>query len=274
MGNILKNCVLALSVIAAGASAKGLYLEGSLGIAKANYIEQERSRRLRLAEDHVNECLGNEDCKDTGPSGDYALRDRVEYVGYGPALDLKVGRGWQKLALFGVVQWTYTEGYHDFDCYVASEPVEYDGGDDDIYAFHSHFAEYKDYLRYSELRSLSTRLFLGTGFTYFPFAKEDTPLTGFHAGASFGFSVIETQVEEEKTGKEKNGIVDRNHGAMEISTLTQSIAFDIGHTWALNEKWNMGAALTAAFENPVESEKEYSMFNLHTIWAGLRFVRK
>jgi hypothetical protein len=36
----------------------------------------------------------------------------------------------------------------------------------------------------------------------------------------------------------------------------------------------MGAALTAAFENPVEPEKEYSMFNLHTIWVGLQFARK
>jgi hypothetical protein len=36
----------------------------------------------------------------------------------------------------------------------------------------------------------------------------------------------------------------------------------------------MGVALTAAFENPVESEKEYSTFNLHTIWVGLRFARK
>ena len=112
-------------------------------------------------------------------------------------------------------------------------------------------------------------MFLGAGFTYFPFAKEEASLTGFHAGASFGFSIIETQVEEEKAG-----IVNRNHGATEISVANYSIAFDIGHTWALNEKWNMGAALTAAFENPVESEKDYSTFNLHTIWVGLRFARK
>jgi hypothetical protein len=95
-------------------------------------------------------------------------------------------------------------------------------------------------------------------------------LTGFHAGASFGFSIIETQVEEEKSG-----VVDRNHGAIEITSAPNySLTFDVGHTWAINEKWNMGVALTAAFENPVESEKEYSMFNLHTIWVGLRFARK
>ena len=268
MGNILKNGFLALSVFAAGVSAKGLYLEGTVGVAKANYVEQEHPRRLQQAEDHVNECLDFEGCEDTGPSGDYALRDRVEYVGYGPALDLKAGYGWQKLAVFGVIQGSYTEGYHEFDCYVVSEPVEYTG-DDDGYAFHNHWQEHEDYLRYSELRSLSTRLFLGAGFTYFPFAKEEASLTGFHAGASFGFSIIETQVEEEKAG-----IVNRNHGATEISVANYSIAFDIGHTWALNEKWNMGAALTAAFENPVESEKDYSTFNLHTIWVGLRFARK
>ncbi|SOE75478.1 hypothetical protein SAMN05720781_1626 [Fibrobacter sp. UWT3] len=268
MGNVFKNCILAACVVAAGASAEGLYLEGSLGIAKADYVEQERPRRLQQAYDHVGECLGIEGCEDTGPSGEYAPRDKVEYVGYGPVLDLKVGYGWEKLAVFGVIQGTYTEGFHNFDCYVVGEPVEYTG-DDDGYAFHNHWVEHEEYIRYSELHSLSTRLFLGGGFTFYPFAKKESPLTGFHAGASFGFSIIETQVDEEK-----NAVRDRNHGAMEISTLTQSIVFDVGHTWAFNERWNMGVALTAAFENPVESEKEYSMFNLHTVWAGLRFVRK
>lgn len=268
MRNILKSSFLALSVFAAGVSAKGLYLEGSLGIAKADYLEQERPRRLQQAEDHVNECFDGMDCKDTGPSGDYALRDRMEYIGYGPVLDLKVGRGWQKLAVFGVIQGVYTEGLHDFDCYVVDEPVEYHG-DDGNYAFHNHRVEHEEYLRYSELHSLSTRLFLGSGFTFFPFAKKESPLTGFHTGASFGFSIIETQVDEEMAG-----VVERNHGTIEITSLNYSLTFDVGHTWAINEKWNMGAALTAAFENPVEPEKEYSMFNLHTIWVGLRFARK
>ena len=101
------------------------------------------------------------------------------------------------------------------------------------------------------------------------FAKKESPLTGFHTGASFGFSIIETQVDEEMAG-----VVERNHGTIEITSLNYSLTFDVGHTWAINEKWNMGAALTAAFENPVEPEKEYSMFNLHTIWVGLRFARK
>ena len=79
-----------------------------------------------------------------------------------------------------------------------------------------------------------------------------------------------SQVEEEKTG-----VADRNHGAIEITSAPNySLTFDVGHTWSVNEKWNMGVALTAAFENPVEFEKEYSMFNLHTIWVGLRFARK
>ena len=269
MKKIFESCILVISILAAGASAKGLYLEGSLGIAKADYVEQERPRRLQQADDHVGECLDIEGCKDTGPSGDYAPRDRVEYVGYGPVLDLKVGYGWEKLAVFGVIQGTYTEGFHVFDCYVMSKPVEYNG-DHEGYAFHNHRVEYEDYLRYSELHSFSTRLFFGAGFTVFPFAKKESPLTGFHAGASFGFSIIETQVEEEKTG-----VADRNHGAIEITSAPNySLTFDVGHTWSVNEKWNMGIALTAAFENPVESEKEYSMFNLHTIWVGLRFARK
>ena len=46
MGNVFKNCILAACVVAAGASAEGLYLEGSLGIAKADYVEQERPRRI------------------------------------------------------------------------------------------------------------------------------------------------------------------------------------------------------------------------------------
>ena len=82
MGNVFKNCILAACVVAAGASAEGLYLEGSLGIAKADYVEQERPRRLQQADDHVGECLGIEGCEDTGPSGEYAPRDKVEYVGY------------------------------------------------------------------------------------------------------------------------------------------------------------------------------------------------
>ncbi|WP_405324009.1 hypothetical protein [Fibrobacter sp.] len=269
MKKIFESCVLMISILAAVASAKGLYLEGSLGIAKANYIEQERPRRLQQANDHVNECFEHEDCVDTGPSGKYAPRDRVEYVGYGPVLDLKVGYGWEKLAVFGVVQGTYTEGLHEFDCYVVSEPVEYNG-DDDGYAFHNHWVEHEEYIRYSELHSFSTRLFFGAGFTFFPFAKKEFPLTGFHAGASFGFSIIETQVDEEKSG-----VVGRNHGTIEITSAPNySIDFDVGHTWSINEKWNMGIALTASFENPIESEKEYSTFNLHTIWVGLRFARK
>ena len=269
MRKIFKNFILMLSIMTAGASAKGLYLEGTLGIAKADYIEQERPRRLQQAEDHVGECYDRSDCVDKGPSGEYAPRDRMAYVGYGPVLDLKVGYGWEKLAVFGVVQGTYTEGFHEFDSYVMSEPVEYNG-DDEGYYDHHHKVEYMDYLRYSELHSLSTRLFFGAGVTFFPFAKKESPLTGFHAGASFGFSIIETQVDEEKTG-----VKDRSHGAIEITSAPNySITFDMGHTWAINEKWNMGVALTAAFENPTESEKEYSMFNLHTVWIGLRFARK
>ena len=269
MGSFFKKGVLAFSLLAAGVPAKGLYLEGTLGIAKADYVEQERPRRLRQADDHVGECFEYSDCVNTGPTGDYAPRDRVKYEGYGPVLDLKVGYGWEKLAVFGVAQGTYTEGFHEFDCYVVEEPVEYNG-DDDGYAFHNHRVEHEDYLRYSELHSFSTRLFFGAGFTLFPFANKESPLTGFHAGASFGFSIIETQVEEEKSG-----VVDRNHGAVEITSAPNySLTFDVGHTWSVNEKWNMGIALTAAFENPVEFEKEYSMFNLHTIWVGLRFARK
>ncbi|MBR6854011.1 MAG: hypothetical protein IKN03_01200 [Fibrobacter sp.] len=70
MKKIFESCILVISILAAGVSAKGLYLEGSLGIAKADYVEQERPRRLQQADDHVGECLDIEGCKDTGPSGD------------------------------------------------------------------------------------------------------------------------------------------------------------------------------------------------------------
>lgn len=39
MKKIFESCILVISILAAGASAKGLYLEGSLGIAKADYVE-------------------------------------------------------------------------------------------------------------------------------------------------------------------------------------------------------------------------------------------
>jgi hypothetical protein len=46
------------------------------------------------------------------------------------------------------------------------------------------------------------------------------------------FSIIETQVEEEKTG-----VADRNHGAIEITSAPNySLTFDVGHTWSVNEK--------------------------------------
>lgn len=268
---VVKTALFAFSAFAAAASAEGLYWETTLGVAHADYIEQENPRRLQMASDHVVECFdGVPDCVDGEPSGPYAIRDRMEYLGYGPAIDLKVGRGWERWAIFGDVQFMYSEGLHEIDSYVVSDPVEYEGEDDG--RDHHHYQEREDYLHFSELHSNATRLFLGGGFTYFPLAKKGSELTGLHAGASFGISIVNTKVYEEKSGADCSNRV--SHGFTEISLGNWSVTLDVGHTWPINEKWNMGVALTAAFENPFEVEKEYSMFNLHTVWAGLRFTRK
>lgn len=265
-----RNILLVTTLFAMTASAKGLYLESTIGVAHSDYIEQENPRRLRMAEDHVYECWERPDCVDSGPSGEYAPRDRMEYLGYGPVLDLKVGYGWEKLAIFGVIQGMYSEGLHEIDSYVVGESVDYETSADDADWYrHNHVQERIDYVRFSELHSNATRLFLGTGFTFFPFAKKGAELTGFHAGASIGLSIIETKIYECKNA------INRRHGFTEIAVGgNSSITLDMGYTWSINKNWNMGAAFTAAFENPPESEKKYSMFNLHTLWAGLRFTRK
>ncbi|MCQ2093123.1 MAG: hypothetical protein MJY85_10650 [Fibrobacter sp.] len=113
------------------------------------------------------------------------------------------------------------------------------------------------------------RFFLGGGTAWYPFDGGDSPMHGAFVGVSAGIMMI---------AADWRGQSMMDTFAMgstcEIEEQGFSLAFELGKTWPITEKWRLGFVVTSAVDLPVRYGEGKYENDLYSIGASVRFARK
>lgn len=113
------------------------------------------------------------------------------------------------------------------------------------------------------------RFFLGGGTAWYPFDGGDSPMHGAFVGVSAGIMMIAAD-------QKGQSMMDTFAMGSTCDIVEQgfSLAFELGKTWPVSEKWGLGFAVTSAVDLPIRYGEGKYESNLYSIGASVRFARK
>lgn len=241
-----KIALLTISAFAATAFA-GFYVDGSMGLMYSDL--EVVDKEYYVAKDDVNKTLSKGDSNTFKVNG-----DRQHFSGVGPAFDMKVGYSWEYGALFSDFRLGWGFGTHDGDDYIIAENCTEKGAEKCL-----------GHSEYELKQSSAFRFAAAAGFSLSPWGGTNSlsGMGGFHFGASFGFSLIETSTEDSEYV---------NHRTT-LSDLGLGLQVEVGKNWIVSEHWDTGISLVGSWDFPARYSDGIAPEDYYTIGVMIHVSR-
>ena len=241
-----KMALVAVAALAGSAFA-GFYVDGSIGLMYSDYEVVDHDY-------YVSKTDANKTYSDSADGTFKVDGDRQRFSGVGPGFDLKIGYSWEYGALFSDFRLGWGFGTHDGDDYfIVKDCVN---------------ADVEKCLAHSEYelkQSSGLRFAAGAGFSISPWGGTNSlsGMGGFHFGASFGFSLIETSTEDSEYV---------NHRTT-LSDLGLGLQVEVGKNWIVSEHWDTGISLVGSWDFPARYSDGIAPEDYYTIGVMIHVSR-
>ncbi len=242
----VKAALLMVSALVASASA-GFYADIATGLSYSTFEVVDKPY-------YVSNTDAEKVYSDSADGTFKVKGDKQRFTGVGPVLGAKVGYGWENAALFADLGFSWGYGSHEGDDYFVAKDCE----EKDV-------SECLRHEKYSLDPSNSYRLFVGAGFSVSPWGGTGTmaSMGGFHFGASFGFSMVNTTTENSEY---------KEHRAP-LSDVGLGLQVEIGQKWLIAGRWDTGFSVVGSWDFPGRKSEGIVPEDYYTIGVQIHVSR-